>query len=300
MAFTRRRIDLQFRLGTGAFGQDGANTVSLQGLRTIANISKAGGVSMSRLELRVFGMDLDVMNRLTILNKLRQYDTRFNTVTVSAGDNENGTAVCFQGIIMSAWADLSGAPDSVFVVTAQSGYLDALRPIAPTSYTGSVDVATVIAGIGEQMQPKRALENSGVNIRIASPYLPGTAMAQLTAISKAANINCVLDSLPTRGGEVIAIWPAGLTRNGQVPVISAATGLVSWPRYTQNGIQLTTLYNPSLTFGQRVEVRSQLTPANGQWAIASVTHNLSAEMPGGPWFTQVDCALIGQVTPIIS
>lgn len=294
MALASRRIDLQFRLGTGAFGADGSNTVTLSGLRCIANVTKAGGVSMSQLELRVFGMDLEVMNRLTILNKLRYTDSRFNSVTVSAGDDENGTAVCFTGIISEAWADIQAAPDAIFQVSAFTGLLESVKPVPPVSYRGSVDVATVLAGIAAQMQPTRTLENSGVAAQISDPYLPGTLRDQALSVARAAGINMLIDDT------VLAIWPQGSTRGGLVPLIAPETGLVGYPRFTQNGIQLTTLYNPSLAFGQRVEVRSALTPANGQWVVASVAHNLSAQEPGGPWFSQIECGLIGQATPIVS
>lgn len=297
MAFAKRRIDLEFRLGKGSFGANAAggenNSVKLSGLRCIVNISKAGGVSMSSLDLRVFGMELEAMNRLTVLNMLRYTDARFNTVTVSAGDDENGMAVCFTGIINQAWADMRSPPDAVFHVSAHTGFMEAVKPVSPVSYKGVVDVATVLAGIAAQMQPVRSLENSGVDVRISNPYLPGTLRDQALAVAKAAAINLLIDDT------VLAIWPKGQTRKGAVPHISPTSGLVGYPVFTQNGVQLTTVYNPNLVFGQRIEVRSELEPANGFWTVAGVTHNLSCEVPGGPWFSQVECGLIGQSVPIV-
>lgn len=293
MTFASRRIDLQFHLGAGAFGEDGSDTVDLTGLRSSANITKSGGVSMSALELRVWGMPLDIMNKLTILNKLRYTDSRFNTVTVSAGDDDKGMAVCFTGIISEAWVDARSAPDVAFHVAAFTGLLDAVKPVPPVSYKGSVDVATVMAGIAAQMQPTRTLENSGVDTRISNPYLPGTLRDQALAVARAAGINLLIDDT------VLAIWPEGGTRGSAVPIISAASGMVGYPQFTQNGIALTTLYDPSLVFGQTVEVQSALAPANGQWTIASISHNLDALVPGGQWFTRVECGLLGQAVPVV-
>lgn len=293
MAFSHRRIDLQFKLGKGAFGADGSDTVSLTGLRCSVNISKSGGVSMSELDLRVFGMQLDVMNKLTILNKLRYTDQRFNEVTVSAGDDQNGMAVCFTGIISEAWADGAAAPDVAFQVKANTGLLEAVKPVPPVSYSGTVDVATVLSGIAAQMQPIRTLENSGVNARISNPYLAGTLRDQALKVAEAAAINMIIDDT------VLAIWPYGGSRDGEVAVVSPETGMVGYPTFTQNGVRILTLYNPSLVFGRTVSVKSSFTQANGNWVIASVHHNLSAEMPNGPWFTQIECGLIGQETPIV-
>lgn len=293
MAYAHRRLNLQFKLGKGSFGADGSDTVTLTGLRCAANITKAGGVSMSECDLRVFGMQLDVMNKLTILNKLRYTDSRFNEVTISAGDDQNGMAVCFTGILSEAWADAAAAPDVVFQVKAYTGLLEAVKPVSPVSYNGSVDVATVLQGIAAQMQPVRTLENSGVKTRISNPYLTGTLRDQALTIARAAGCNMLIDDT------VLAIWPFGGTRDGEVSVISAETGMVGYPTFTQNGIRLTTLYNPSLVFGRTIECKSTFTQANGKWVIASVSHNLSAEVPGGPWFTQIECGLLGQEAPII-
>lgn len=293
MTFTKRRIDLRFQLGQGSFGNDGSDTVDISGLRTSASITKAGGVSMSQLELRVWGMPLDTMQKLTVLNKLAYEQERANTVTVTAGDDEAGMSVCFQGTIKEAWADGSGAPEMVFIVSAYTGLLDAVKPVPPTSYRGPVDVATVMSGIGLQMTPPRTLENSGVDTVIDCPYLPGTLRDQALAVARAAHCNMLIDE------QVLAIWPLGQTRGALQALISAETGLIGYPQFTQNGIALSTLYTPSLTFGQTVRVQSALGAANGSWTIASVQHNLDAELPGGQWFTRIECGLINHEAPIL-
>jgi hypothetical protein len=293
MALTHRRIDLTFQLGKGDFGEQGIDTVTLSGLKCSATISRAGGVSMTECSLRVFGMPLNVMNKLTVLNKLRYQDQRFNQVTVSAGDDKSGMSVVFVGVISEAWIDASAAPDVSFVVVAQTGLLDLVKPVPPTSYDGSVDVATVISGIAAQMVPPRQLENSGVSVRIANPYLVGTLIDQLRTVARAADINCIVDD------SVVAIWPNGAARGARVPLISADTGMIGYPLTTQNGIQVSTLYDPSLAFGLQIHVQSSLTPANGGWTIASVTHDLETETPNGKWQTRVECGLLGQTVPIV-
>lgn len=301
MALAKRFIDLQFRLGKGNFGADGVDTVELKGLRVSCAISKAGGVSMSECSLRVYGMPLDVMNQLTVINKLAQEDMRFNAVTVSAGDEESGASVCFTGVIKEAWIDAAKAPDVAFYVKAYTGALDLVKPVPPVSYNGTVDAALIVAGIAAQMTPSGGqtgfgglkFENSGVKVQIAYPYLTGTALEQLRTVARAGNFNCVVDD------DTVAIWPAGGVRGGQVPLISAATGMVGYPAFTQNGIQLTTLYNPSLVFGTEIKVESALVPARGRWTIASVHHNLDSETPGGAWFSSVECGLLGQVVAVI-
>lgn len=293
MTFVTRKINLTFILGQGAFGESGADTVELTGLRTSCAITKAGGASMTMMELRVWGMPLDTMQRLTVLNKLAYEQERFNSVTVTAGDDENGMGVVFTGTIKEAWADASNPPDVAFVVSAFSGGLDAVRPVAPTSYNGPVAVDVLLSSIAAQMVPPRSLENNGVQTVLESPYLPGTLRDQALAVARSARCNMLIDD------QVLAIWPLGQTRSSLTLRIAPDSGLIGYPQFTQNGIALTTLFTPSLTFGQPIEVESPLGAANGSWVVAAVQHNLDAELPGGQWFTRVECGLLGHAAPII-
>lgn len=293
MTFTKRRLSAKFELGTGNFGLAGVNSVTFNDHRMRADITYSGGSQMADLTLQISGMPLDIMQRLTVLNKLGLTYARKNIVTVSAGDDENGLSVAFVGTITEAWADFQDAPNGKFVVTAFTGQDQAMRPVPPTSYAGSIDVATVIAGIGAQWNPRLTLENSGVNTRIDSPYLSGSLLEQLRTIAKAANINCIVGP-----GNVIAIWPKGKARDGEIATISADTGMIGYPVFTQNGVRFRTLYNPSLTFGRRVRIKSLLGAASGVWRVDSVSHNLESETVGGAWETSVECGLLGSAVPI--
>lgn len=287
MAFSKRIINLKFQLGKGSFGESGSDTLELTGLRTSATVNIPGGTSMNYLDLRVQGMTLDQMNKLTILGK-PVMAARVNTVTVSAGDEDMGVAVVFVGTIMESWADLAGAPEGSMQIMGQTNYLAAMKPVPATSYNGSVSVATIMAGIAAQWPRDSgggnsfigiAFENSGVTTVLSNPYFPGTLRDQALACQRAANFNLHIDH------DVMAIWPKGSARNGQQPTISAATGMVDYPARTQDGIVLTTLFNPSLFFGQTVNVDSIMVPAKGKWIITSIVHDLEAETPGGKWFT---------------
>lgn len=284
MSLTKRRIDLTFRLGEGSFGGDGSNTVKVTGLRCTASISKAGGVSMTALQLRVYGLPLTLMNRLTTLGK-QLTAGRNNTVTVEAGSDDTGMAVVFIGTIHQAWADLNSAPDAVFTVEAYTSLLDALRPLPPTSFNGSADVATILSGLAQQMG--YAFENNGVSVQLAYPYFPGTGRDQAMAAAHAANINILFDD------STLAIWPKNGKRGGAAVLLSKDTGMVGYPTWTANGLVITSEFNPSITFGGTIHVQSIITPACGDWTVFKVDHDLESEMPGGKWFTRVEATILG-------
>ena len=284
-SYVHRKIDLTFTLGTGTFGESGADTVTLSGLRVAANITKAGGTSMGAAQIRVYGLTESKMNQLSTLGLLVT-EVRRNTVSVSAGDDVSGMSLVFEGTINDGFVDFAGAPDVAFNISAFVGLFDAIKPVPPRTYRGSADAAVIMADIAAQMG--FAFENSGVSgILLSNPYFPGTAREQARRYAQAADINWLLDN------RTLAIWPKGAARGDQVPLVSPETGMVGYPAYTSQGVRVTTLYNPALAHGGKVEVRSSLKAACGMWVIQTLDYNLESETPGGAWFSSFEAARPG-------
>jgi hypothetical protein len=296
VTFVKREINLAFVLGEGSFGEGDSDAVEITGLRTSVQVTRAGGVSMSSLNLRVWGMPLDLMQKLSVLNILAIDQYRKNTITVTAGDAVNGYGVVFSGGIINAWIDADNAPDVCFVVSSFEGMTDKVRPVIPNSFKGPASVDVLLSSIARQMQPPMGFENNGVDTVLDNSYFPGTLRDQ--ALKIAADAGCEI-FFGGPGDNVIAVWPKGGSRGGAILEVSAATGLVGYPQFSQTGITFTTIYNPSLAYGQKIRMRSALgLPADGDWICLNITHNLDSEIPGGQWFTTVECGLGGYTPPL--
>jgi hypothetical protein len=286
VTFAQRHISLTFQIGEGAFGASGANTVKVQGLRASAKIAKAGGTSNPTLNLRVWGLSLSLMNQLSTLGKPLP-DVRKNVVTVEAGSDDTGMAVVFVGIIQQAWASMQGMPDAVFTVQAAVGLFDQMRPLAPTSINGAADVAMLISGLATQMG--YAFENSGVSVQLSHPYFSGTGMEQVQRCAEHAGINLLVDN------NTIAIWPKDGARGGTAVLVSKDTGMIGYPDWTAQGVAVTTLFNPNITYGGTILVQSDITPAVGKWSPFKIEHDLDSEVFGGHWFTRAEASVFGTV-----
>jgi hypothetical protein len=277
MTFQRRRIDVSIALKSGTF--DGSNNkTSLTGYRAHASIEHAGGPSDGTLDLTIWGMKRTMMDQLSTLGMQINLVPQ-NEVTVTAGnDGENGSVV-FSGYILQAYADVKGQPDVSFHISAHTGLPQSVIPAEPTSYRGSADVATIMSSLATSMGLK--FENSGVNVKLPNPYYPGSYKTQMRQCAEAAGINAsIIDG-------TLCIWPKNGSRNGQIPLVSSATGMEGYPTYTAYGIMLSTIFNPSIGFGQKIKVESSLKPANGEWAIYGLSHDLACEIPNGRWHSQV-------------
>jgi hypothetical protein len=293
MSLVERLIDLTFtKLPTPqnpnrTFEGTDTNTVKVSGLRTSVTILKAGGQGLSQAQVRVFGMPLSIMNQLSTLGKPLAYTITPATITIEAGDSQNGMSVVFQGNITQAWADFNSAPEVSFNILAFVGALIAAAPTAASSFPGAADVATILAGLATRAGLN--FENNGVNVKLASPYFPGSLMAQISACADAAGISHIIDN------GTLAIWPANGSRHDLAPLISPETGLVGYPAYTGQGIALRTLYNPSVGYGSEINVESILTPACGTWVVNRLAYDLESKVPDGNWFCDIEAAQRGIV-----
>ena len=283
--YTERALSFKFQLGKGSFGITGQNTVTVGNLRAHCTILKNGYPSMNSAEMRIYGLTPDIMNALTTLGTPRPME-RLNTVTVSAGDTISGAnTLVYSGIIQEAWQDFDGQPETFLEVQSSVGTLIANAPVPPISFPGSADAATIMSVIAKSAG--RAFSNSGVNVTLSNPYFAGTALQQAHDLARAANINFDDD------GITFFIWPLSGVKQNVIPMISPDTGLNNYPRYTSQGIALRTLFNINLVFGGQCQVvqppNSGIPAANGLWTMNKVSHDLSAQIINGPWFTDIEC-----------
>jgi hypothetical protein len=322
-SYLSRAIDVTLSLGSGTYGQTGFNSVKLSGLRVVATIEKRGFPSFDTAEIRVYGVPASIMNQLSSLGVPVPL-LRYNSVLLEAGDAVNGMAVVYNGYSNQVWQNFDGAPDTCLQIIGSTGGQAAMQPTPPLSYPNGGDVATILAGIATRAN--WAFENNGVTAKLGPSYFPGTAMDQVHSIARQANIELYIDSgTPPEGtaasgtgtqspGATLAIWPKGGMRGGAIPIISAQTGLVGYPRVSGWNLQFRSLFNPNLRLGGAVIIQSSLgnpaanvtpeqaqsagVPTNtqtggpsGRWLLTTpLIYDLSSQQQNGPWFVDATCS----------
>lgn len=285
-SYKERAINCTISLGEGAFGTSGQNSVKLSGLRVSATIQKRGPPSFDTAEITIYGLPPTIMNQVSTLGIPLPMTRPKNTVLLEAGDVGGTMAVVFFGEIGNAWQDLDGMPETFFQIVCWTGAVPAMAPVSPISVEGGADVATMMSGIARTMG--YSFENSGVQAQLANPYFAGTALEQAHKLATAANIELYIDS--GTSPPTLAIWPKTGTRNGTIPVISPESGLIGYPKFRDYGMDFRCLFNPSLRVGGTIQMQSSIKPASGLWYVnGPLTYQLSAQLPGGPWFCAASC-----------
>jgi len=248
--------------------------ITLEGFRAIVDIEKAGGVQMSTLRARVFGVAQSDMNSITTLQWRPGWKIP-NTVEVYATDDH----LVFAGNIVNAWGDYQNMPQVFLHIQAQSAFYNQLKAIPPRSFKGGVNSADAIRQICGDLG--YTFENNGVSTVLTDMYLPNTGMEQIKDIARAANCDVYLDD------NVLAITPINGSRTVDIPLISKDSGLVGYPTFDSVGVNFLTLFNPAIVFGGTVKLETDNIHAAGEWIVTSITHRLGSERPGGAWVSNV-------------
>jgi hypothetical protein len=289
MSLLVRKINVSLTLSDGTtFGGAGGGSAvqNLTGLRVRAHIVKVGGEAFNTLDARIYGMTLSSMNALSTVGNV--ISNGRNSVTMTAGDDVSGMSQVFAGYINNAYADMNAMPDVAFQILGSGELKSAMTTVPPTTFKGAKSAADVISGLAGQAGLK--FENNGVNTILSNPYFPGTVREQMLACVKAAG--CEWSGVDNG---VVSIWPPGGSRvGGDSITVSPSTGMIGYPAFTNNGVMVRTLFNPSVKFGQTFSVQSDIKKANGTWNMFTLEYHIESQTPNGAWFMTMTGAKQGQ------
>ncbi|MFT8978741.1 baseplate hub protein [Gluconobacter oxydans] len=305
-SFAKKQIDVSFTVPTGAIGPGStADKVTLSGLRVRATVTNAGMLTGSQLSLRVEGMTLAMMNRLSVVmamtNVSNQTNTRFSgaLVEVQAGDAGGTLSTIFLGDIAEAFVDFSGAPSVAFQVLAYDTLPLKVTTAIPTSYGTPTPAATIFSELAAKAGLTFA--NHGVSQTINSFYEAGDLMKQIDKLARSIHAVYRVDTVT----KTLHAWGRSSdgTQEKTTVKLSKSTGLVGYAAYNQNGINVTSFFNPALQYMIPFQLVSEYLPegwtnnqmgqsipqmpSSGLWKPTLITHDLAAELPNGPWFTQM-------------
>lgn len=278
-SFQRRRLRFVIQLAEGTFNKEGnPDTITLEDFRSHVEIQAMGGFMFAACKATIYGIAKETMDRLTFINLL-SLDFRRNTVRVEAADDNGEFSVIFFGEILQSSPNYDSAPSVPLVLEARSGVIGSLRPTNPDTFPGPQRVDVMLTRVAMELGLK--LENNGVDTILTDMVLTGSANEKVRAIQEAADIQ--VWNLYEEG--VLAIAPLGKPRISEPILYSALTGMIRYPTRLHNGVIWQALFNPATRHGCKVEIESDVPLANGEWYVISMTHVLSCNEPGGPWFT---------------
>ena len=283
MSFVERVLSFTF---SGA--QSGS--FSAAGLRAAVNIQRYPGRAGTTAQIKIWGLTLDQMNAYSSVIPALVAAEQFNLV-VEAGDLGQPLTQVLNGPILRSCIDLSGSPDSAFIVTMINTFM-AASPLPPQSQPGAQNAEDLI----QQLCPLAPIpgglkfdNSAGAHAVLNNQATSGSVIDQIQRIATAAKFNWKI------AGTTLSIWP----KNGEVDdvVIDVGPGtdpkMVGYPGYWEAGIVVTSLFNEEVQIGRKMNVvGSSIPKANGLWQIIQAQDDLTTMLAKGPWFTTAILAAI--------
>lgn len=288
MSFTKRGLSFVITLGDGGSGfSGGASTLSLAGLRSrVTAQSCIGGDTAfaGHAMIQIWGMKPEDMARLSILG-FDQAKIGKNSITASAYDIGQGNDVTvFAGGIFNARINYNAMPDVSLELDCWASIDEQTQAIPATSAQGSTDVSALLQGICAACSPPLTFVNHNVTAVLSNHAVAGSPAQQIEDICVAAGVCYSLQ------GGTLTIWPKDQSTDGVIVTTGPGMGLVGYPEYSMVGIDVAMEFNPEVQLGRQLTINTgpnvPVVPGlPGTFWINIVSHDLSCELPGGPWFT---------------
>lgn len=279
---------------------DGSTLLILEGLRSVASIQTVqGGLSpfVGRSLIQLWGMKPSDMAKLSTLGfDIARMGKNALWVFAYNGDDSSNATQVFAGTIQDARLNYNAMPDVLLELDCYGAGDQQTQAITGTSVPASGDVATMLQVICDACSPPVTLVNKGVHATLVNHAVGGSAFDQID------NICCSTPGVAyTLQGGVLTIWNADQNIDGVSVDTGPDFGMVGYPEYSKMGFDITTQFNPEVQVGRFMNLKPSTAPnavpvpgiPSSKLFIRMVEHELSSEMPGGPWFTHAHVTAAG-------
>ena len=258
--------------------ESGSNTKIIEGLAVTVDVDKAGLPDKNSAKIVFYNMAMKDMEKLTFL-AFRPLQKRKNKILVEAGNVGEKLGLVFKGDIPSAYPDFNSGPDIPFEIEAMTAGWSYQIADSPTSIDGEQDVATLM----EQFATEAGFGfvNNSVSATVKNTTLTGSPVSKAQQLAQEVNIELLIDD------ETFAIQTWDNPR-GDAVLLSAASGMIGYPSFTQDGVSARSFYNPKLRLGGQVKIQSVVPKASGYWKLTKLSHNLSAYGASPQWQSSFD------------
>lgn len=287
-----RYVSVEIGIGTGQFGSGDptkSTTYLFDSHRVHAHIAAYGGEMQGTASMRIFGLSNSLMNALTAIGPNHTQIRLGNSIKLYAGEDPAALTQIYEGTVSDSLGDYDSAPEVSMHIEAVSAVGAALMPSTPTPFNGVVTVDQVMRKLAAKMKYKYYNENVDKSFTLDSPTFNGSYLDQIKSCAYAVGIDWVID------GFMLKIKKQGTAFNGDPVIITpkpqsaSERVLIGYPRLSYGGVTVRTLFSPAVTLGGTITIRdSIIAPANGDWIISGVVHELDGLTPHGRWFTTID------------
>ena len=188
-------------------------------------------------------------------------------LTLSAGRDSYGTAVIYRGNIVSS--NVSQPPDIGIKLKCLTGNFKK-GYILSRSLPGMATLEQVSAAVASDIGMNLNFQATN-NKNISNYAFGGGALKQIEVLNSMGGINAFVDD------DTLIVKDAFIPLNGTNRILSAETGMIGIPEFTEQGIRVTFLLDNQTTLGSALTIQSvQYPAANGLYVIYKLSFNITS------------------------
>ena len=293
-------------------GADSGDALDLSALRFSFAIRRGDRQTPNSADIRVYNVAQKTADRIRQILPTPE----FSRVVIQAG-YEGNYGVIFDGQIKQVRVGRESQLDTYLDITAADGdsaYNFAVSALSlPAGSTPGDHASAVLQGMAKYGIGQGYMPDLPGNPLPRGKAIFGMSRDELRKIAETTST-----SWSIQDGAVNFI-PETSYMPGDVPVISAATGMIGIPEQTQDGIRIKTLLNPSIKIGSAIKLdnkslnqyrynlainqqaqnglseQSNKVNADGLYYVMLADH--TGDTRGNAWFTDMLCLSIDATIP---
>ena len=229
------------------------------------NGTKYGNPLQNEAEIIIGNLDKDTRDYLVTASSPYNPDPRPKSIIVEAGRESYGVSTIYEGNIVTSV--VTQPPDIGIVLKCLTGNF-----IKGNVISRNQPGQETLGQIAQQVADDTAtlLKFQAKQRNIANYNFTGSALNQLKVVGNLGGINIYIDD------KILVVKDAFVPLQDTLVVVSAETGMVGIPEFTEQGIRVKFLLDTRAVLGGGLQIISKLYPAaNGIYVIYKLGFQIS-------------------------
>lgn len=236
-----------------------------EGLAITATGTKYGNSLQNEAQITIANLDRATQDYILTETSPYTKNRTPKTILLEAGRQSYGTAKIYRGNIVTA--SVSQPPDVTVTLKCLTGNFFKGN-ILSRSFPGQVSLKQVSQQLAQDLDV--ALNFQASNKNLANYAYSGAALKQIDYLSTAGGLNVFIDD------SVLIVKDAFVPITGSLRVLSADSGMIGIPEFTEQGIKVKFLVDNRTTLGGALQIISAVYPAaNGIYVIYKLGFEIS-------------------------
>lgn len=228
-----------------------------ENLAIVASGTKYTNSLQNECEVTLFNLDRATQDYILTQTSPYTPNRTPKTVLIEAGRRSYGTSKIYLGNIITS--TVTQPPDIGVTLRCLTGNFIKGNILA-RSQPGSVSLAQVSAQLAQDTQT--ILNFQATDRSLANFSYAGSALKAVNSLNQVGGINVYIND-----GELI-VKDAYVPLNNSLRILSAQTGMIGVPEFTEQGIRVKYLIDNKSILGGSLRIISKINPAtNGEYVI---------------------------------